>query len=182
MLPQSFYYSEASCKFALSFLVVQVNARQHRLDMNRRSLATPVATQFECSDTKQLIRQGLSFLDDGFFDKAVCKFDQALACLQDSAVVWYHHGDALANLGQYKRALRSFEQALGLDENYCEAWTFRGVMLVYLGHYQAALESCDRALTLQPANKEAWIFRGIALQRLGQYRQAYSSYSHALAD
>jgi len=62
-----------------------------------------------------LVKQGLSLMDDGKFDDALGFFEQALLLNQDDPDLWNHKGVALRSLGRYEEYMECFNKSLEIE-------------------------------------------------------------------
>jgi tetratricopeptide (TPR) repeat protein len=62
-----------------------------------------------------LVKQGLSLMDDGKFDDALGFFEQALLLNQDDPDLWNHKGVALRSLGRYEESMECFNKSLEIE-------------------------------------------------------------------
>ena len=57
-------------------------------------------------------RQGMSFYDDGEYQKAIEEFSQTIELDPQYAEAYYIRGHSYANLGQYERAIEDYDKAI----------------------------------------------------------------------
>ena len=62
-----------------------------------------------------LLKQGLSLMDDGKFDDALGFFEQALLLNQDDPDLWNYKGVALRSLGRYEESMECFNKSLEIE-------------------------------------------------------------------
>ena len=62
-----------------------------------------------------LVKQGLSLMDDGKFDDALGFFEQALLLNQDDPDLWNYKGVALRSLGRYEESMECFNKSLEIE-------------------------------------------------------------------
>jgi tetratricopeptide (TPR) repeat protein len=64
------------------------------------------------SDAQEIMKKGLSFLEDGKYEEALGCFEKILASNPNDPDVWNKKGVALRSLGRYNEAIESFSKAL----------------------------------------------------------------------
>ena len=62
-----------------------------------------------------LVKQGLTLMDDGKFDDALGFFEQALLLNQDDPDLWNYKGVALRSLGRYEESMECFNKSLEIE-------------------------------------------------------------------
>lgn len=76
------------------------------------------------------------------------RFQNMLDGGQDSAMLRFSLGNALATDGQKEAAIPHLERALELDGGYSAAWKLLAKTLVDLERPQAALSTCERGIAI----------------------------------
>ncbi|WP_018864634.1 MULTISPECIES: tetratricopeptide repeat protein [Thioalkalivibrio] len=76
------------------------------------------------------------------------RFQNMLDGGQDSAMLRFSLGNALATDGQKEAAIPHLERALELDGGYSAAWKLLAKTLVDLERPQAALSTCERGMAI----------------------------------
>jgi tetratricopeptide (TPR) repeat protein len=94
--------------------------------------------------------EGDELLDQGKYEEAIEKYDQALALEPNLAMAWVGKGLAHNALEEYNEALEAFEMAISINPGYARAWYGKGVALYGLGRYEESIEAFDRALEIYP--------------------------------
>jgi len=67
------------------------------------------------AQTKELVEQGKSLMDDGKFEDALGFFEQALLLNQNDPDLWNYKGVALRSLGRYEESMECFNKSLEID-------------------------------------------------------------------
>jgi len=67
------------------------------------------------SDTQEIMRKGVSYLDDGKYEEALDCFEKILATNLENPDIWNKKGVALRSLGRYDEAIKSFNKALEIS-------------------------------------------------------------------
>ena len=62
-----------------------------------------------------LVKQGLSLMDDGKFDDALGFFEQALLLNHADPDLWNNKGIALRSLGRYEESMECFNKSLEIE-------------------------------------------------------------------
>jgi tetratricopeptide (TPR) repeat protein len=64
------------------------------------------------SNTQEILKKGLSFLEDGKYEDALDCFEKILASNPNNADIWNKKGVALRSLGRYDEAIECFNKSL----------------------------------------------------------------------
>ena len=64
------------------------------------------------SDTQEIMKKGVSFLEDGKYEEALDCFEKILVSNPNDPDIWNKKGVALRSLGRYDEAIESFNKAL----------------------------------------------------------------------
>ena len=67
------------------------------------------------TELESLIQRGITNLEDGNFEDALCYFQQALLLKPDDPDLWNQKGVALRSLGRYDEASECYNKSLQLD-------------------------------------------------------------------
>jgi tetratricopeptide (TPR) repeat protein len=94
--------------------------------------------------------EGDELFDEGKYEEALEKYDQALALEPNLAMAWVGKGMAHNALEDYSEALDAFEMAISINPGYAKAWYGKGVALYGLGRYEESIEAFDKALEIYP--------------------------------
>ena len=124
---------------------------------------------------------GILDLDDRAPERALARFDRAIALRPDHPQVHSNRGNALFHLDRLPEALASYDKAIALAPDYIDALYNRGNVLYATGRRDDAVASYDRVIALQPGHAEAHSNRGVALFELGRFDDAVVSYDRAIA-
>jgi len=73
------------------------------------------------SDTQEIMKKGISFLDDGRYEEALDCFEKILVSNPDNPDIWNKKGIALRSLGRYDEAIESFNKALEINPRDLDA-------------------------------------------------------------
>lgn len=73
------------------------------------------------SDAQELLKKGMSFLDDGKYEEALDCFEKILVSNPDNPDIWNKKGVALRSLGRYDEAIESFNKALEINPRDLDA-------------------------------------------------------------
>ena len=63
-------------------------------------------------DTQEMMKKGMSFLEDGKYEEALDCFEKILVSNLNNPDIWNKKGVALRSLGRYDEAIESFNKAL----------------------------------------------------------------------
>ena len=73
------------------------------------------------SDTQEIMKKGMSFLEDGKYEEALDCFEKILVSNPDNPDIWNKKGVALRSLGRYDEAIESFNKALEITPRDLDA-------------------------------------------------------------
>ena len=73
------------------------------------------------SDTQEIMKKGMSFLETGKYEEALDCFEKLLASNPDNPDIWNKKGVALRSLGRYDEAIESFNKALEISPRDLDA-------------------------------------------------------------
>ena len=73
------------------------------------------------SDAQEIMKKGMSFLEDGRYEEALDCFEKILASNPDNPDIWNKKGVALRSLGRYDEAIESFNKALEITPRDLDA-------------------------------------------------------------
>jgi tetratricopeptide (TPR) repeat protein len=91
------------------------------------------------------------------YDEALACYDQSLSIQPRNLGALNNRGNAQKALKQYEDALQSYNAALKIRPDFLEAIVNRGNALKDLRRYAEALASCDEALSLCPDDDDAFV-------------------------
>ena len=115
------------------------------------------------------------------FEKAIERFDSAIALKSNNAEAHYGNGIMLFELGEYDKAVKCLDSAIALNPNDAEAHYCKGIALSKLGEYDKAVKCLDSAIALKPDDIDVHASKGIALSQLGEYDKAVKCLDSAIA-
>ena len=73
------------------------------------------------SDTQEIMKKGMSFLENGKYEEALDCFEKILVSNPDNPDIWNKKGIALRSLGRYDEAIESFNKALEINPRDLDA-------------------------------------------------------------
>jgi tetratricopeptide (TPR) repeat protein len=73
------------------------------------------------SDAQNMIKKGMSFLNDGKYEEALDCFEKILVTNPNNPDIWNKKGVALRSLGRYNEAIESFNKALEITPRDLDA-------------------------------------------------------------
>ncbi|WP_428619992.1 tetratricopeptide repeat protein [Reyranella sp.] len=164
---------DARLKAALAF-----HQRGQRGEARRRYEAILVEQPADC-DVLHLL--GILDLEDQAPERALARFDQAIALRPDHAQAHSNRGNALYHLGRLPEALADYDRAIALAPAFIDALYNRGNVLYAMGRRDEAVSTYDRLIALQPGHAEAHSNRGVVLFDVGRFDDAVASYDRAIA-
>lgn len=123
---------------------------------------------------------GLTHVEQGDWDEALRRFEQAASIDPHHAEAQNNLGNALRQQGQLEQAIDCFRRALAADPNNARAYFHLGQTLSALGRLAPAAASFSRSLRLEPNNVEAGVSLGISLMMQGKLDEAEQCFRQAL--
>ena len=73
------------------------------------------------SDAQNMMKKGISFLEDGKYEEALDCFEKILVSNPNDPNIWNKKGVALRSLGRYDEAIESFNKALEITPRDLDA-------------------------------------------------------------
>ena len=73
------------------------------------------------SDDQEIMKKGMSFLEDGKYEEALDCFEKILVSNPDNPDIWNKKGVTLRSLGRYDEAIESFNKALEITPRDLDA-------------------------------------------------------------
>ena len=72
-------------------------------------------------DTHEILKKGMSFLENGKYEEALGCFEKILVSNPNDPDIWNKKGVALRSLGRYDEAVESFNKALEITPRDLDA-------------------------------------------------------------
>ena len=106
----------------------------------------------------QLIRKGMTHLNDRENEKAVAAFTEAIKADPKRAEAYDRRGDAYLKLGQFKEAVADFDTFLKVEPKFAPEHWRRGIALYYLERFEDGVKQFETHKTVNPQDVEnaAW--------------------------
>ena len=133
------------------------------------------------SDIDVLLKQSLSYLQQGKLQEALETYQRALSADPNHFEALQGIGILSGQMGRFEEALKFFTEASAVQPNNFAVHFNRGKALKELKRYPEALAAYDKALSLKPDFAEAYNNRGTVLKDLRRYDEALSSFNKAIA-
>jgi Tfp pilus assembly protein PilF len=123
---------------------------------------------------------GNILIENGEYDNAIKKFEEADSKYSPLSTVYSSWGIALTALENYESAIDKFKEAENTGSlNYYMFINF-GIVLHDLGNHKEAIEKYKKAIDLNPEFIEAYLGWGIELTILEKYEEAIQKYEIVL--
>lgn len=128
--------------------------------------------------------EGLVLNDQGKFDEAIVRFDEAIRLDPASGEFMLGRAEAYNRSDRPQRALEDYDKALALGHLTLDD-TYRlrvgvGAAHLKLKNMKAAIESLDKAVELAPSYANALRYRGLAYEAAGEFDRASRDYEAVL--
>lgn len=95
-----------------------------------------------------LTEQGVELCNNGKFDAAIAKFNQALKITPDDPALYVYRGRAKYAKGLNREAIADLNQALTIDPNFAQAYNTRAQVNFTLEDFRQSLEDLQKAKSL----------------------------------
>lgn len=126
-------------------------------------------------------KQGISWVEQKQYVKALHYFENILAENIHSGVAWAYRGRCHFELGNYYQALADCSKALDIDYSLRDCYLVKGKSLLALEEYQDAIWELDKAAWhFQENHAEIFRFRGLCYYKLEQYKKAQQDFNKAV--
>lgn len=118
------------------------------------------------SPADQAYLEAEQFFADGEYERALAKYDEALAHDPDHFHALRARARTLLQLGRHADALAFYDQAIERQADFAPLYANRGILHDRMGEYEKAIEDYERALRLDPELDEGphWLIRFLRLQ------------------
>ncbi|MDH7514721.1 MAG: tetratricopeptide repeat protein [Bacteroidota bacterium] len=111
-------------------------------------ISFPLAAQ-ENPEARKLYQEGNRKFNDGLFEDAVRKYDQALG-IERHYAIYYQRGLALRKAERHAASLESFREAVSLHRDFALGWYGMATAFAVLGRHDSAVSAYEKALALDP--------------------------------
>jgi len=128
-----------------------------------------------------LVKQGIDLYNQGNYDGALERENQALDLDPGNVEAHFHRGNAYKAKKDIPAAINDYNAALALRPGYANVYYNRANAYLTSGEDGPALADFNRALELDPKNWLAFNNRGCLYNRQGAYDLAIADFSSALA-
>jgi len=122
--------------------------------------------------------------DQGKFDEAISRFDEAIRLDPTSGVFMLGRAEAYNRSDRPQTALLDYDRALALGHlTQDDSYRLRvgvGAAHLKLKNVKAAIESLDKAVELAPNYTTALRYRGLAYEAAGEFDRASRDYEAVL--
>ncbi|MHC4176521.1 MAG: tetratricopeptide repeat protein [Planctomycetota bacterium] len=125
--------------------------------------------------------RGVTYLQDGEFDKAIAEFTKEIQLDPASATTYGNRAGAYVAKGEFDKAIVDYTEAIRLDPQLAGAYYGRGVAYDCSGEPDKAIVDYDEAIRLNPRYAEAYHSRGEAYEKKGEKSKAEADFAKAKA-
>src|SRR3954462_3491931 len=113
--------------------------------------------------------KGEKLIQEGKWEQAVLRLQEATQLLPNNAQAWNHLGIAYHGNNQTELALKCYRTALSLDRNLAATRYNLGCLLLEQNDYAGAAEQLTSFTFLQPSSPVGWLKLGTAHLRNKKY-------------
>ena len=105
--------------------------------------------------------EGNQFFEDGDYDRALAKYDEALAEVPEHIHALRGRARSLMQLGRTPESLLAFNTVIALEPDFGAAYANRGILHDRMGRYEKAIADYEKAMELEPETVEGphWLTR-----------------------
>jgi tetratricopeptide (TPR) repeat protein len=132
-----------------------------------------------------LFDQGLAKYNEGNYEGAIAKYNEAIGLQSDYAEAYYNRGLTKYALGDKQGAIADYDEAIGLKQDYAEAYNNRGIVKADLDDKQGAIKDYDQAIQINQNWGDLGLWaayndRGNAKVDLGKNQEAIADFDKAI--
>jgi tetratricopeptide (TPR) repeat protein/mono/diheme cytochrome c family protein len=129
---------------------------------------------------ERLLRDGDNLLQQGYLERAIAAYDEALRLDPQSALAHNNRGLGHKRRGDLEKAIADFTEAVRLDPRLAVAFHNRGVARQARGELDQALSDFTESLRLGPTSAVAFNNRGYAHLEKENFGKALADFDEAL--
>ncbi len=108
----------------------------------------PLAGIAAAENAQTLINQGIEDCNNGKFDEAIAKFNQALKIHPNDPAIYVYRGRAKYAKNLNMEAIADFDQAVKINPNFAQAYNTRAMVHYTLEDFDQALADLQKAQSL----------------------------------
>ena len=150
--------------------------------INSAELDIFIAVSICQKDQKIAFDEGLAYMKDKEYDKAIDHFTKILEITPGNAFAYYYRGHAYYFQGKDDEAIRDYDSAIRNNPVYADAYFNRGVVYIEeKGNYQEGIRDCTKVIEINPDDKLVYNLRGEAYTYQGEYEKAIEDYTTGIA-
>ena len=128
-----------------------------------------------------LVQQGVSFHDEGQYDKAIEIYKQALAIDPNSALANYEISFSYMAAGNYENSIIHSDKVISLNKDYVlQAYLTKGSSLDYLGRTKESVKLFEKGLRKFGDNYLLYYNLGYDYYRIKDYEKAEEAFVKAI--
>jgi tetratricopeptide (TPR) repeat protein len=132
------------------------------------------------TDVRNYRQEGIDFLQDYEYQKAIESFDKALDANPLDKALYFYRGYSFLRLEEYKQAVADLEKATILDQSNADAFSSLAAAYLELKEYDEVIRTATKAILLNPKDAASYFNRGIAYNFTHRYDKAYSDFNEVV--
>ncbi|MGB7293590.1 MAG: tetratricopeptide repeat protein [Thermodesulfobacteriota bacterium] len=132
------------------------------------------------TDIRKYRQEGIDFLQDYEYQKAIESFDKALEANPLDKILYFYRGYSYLRLEEYGKAVADLEKATILDQTNADAFSSLAAAYLELKKYEDVIRTATKAIVLNPKDAASYFNRGIAYNFTQKYDKAYSDFNEVV--
>jgi len=166
--------------------VVSLNPNDEKCLINVKGVLNTIYEQEHINDANENKRQGMDFLAQGLFDKAIEVFTRAISLCPNDLEVFRFRAVALSQKGEvyrldnnlsraieeYDRAILDFTHILNHNSQDAEVYHLRGCLYSFKKEYDIAINDLSEAIRLEHTKYLYYLSRGSTYNMMGENEKA----------
>lgn len=97
-----------------------------------------------------LYNEGIALYEQGDFESAITRFNEAIALDSKNAKYYYNLGLSFVKISNYEEAVRAFNNCLQYNPDDNEAYYNIGIANAEKGDYESAIKAYNKAISINP--------------------------------
>jgi tetratricopeptide (TPR) repeat protein len=168
--------------FILSKGIVAMRACWIAVGVLAGTLLGALSTAHAEQPADRLCAEGVKFLEEAEYGRAVATFDAAVQRCPNDVRAWVGRARALAGKEDLRAAIADCSRAVELDARCVEAFSVRGQAFLLKGDDERGFADLDAAVRLTPGIETGYRARGLSFLIRGKYERAIADFDRAICN